>query len=214
MQSWYQPPRKDREALMKANQAAFDTGQLAERMAQGYYMHSAAVHVATDPRAMNLAPATTPGHIVPVSSVARKDGTQHVFHFTHFLSQARDNPALADDLGRVWLVGSLLSVGDALGDNDYFDRAPELELMRHLRNGIAHGNKFRIDKPASLAKFPAHNRLAWIRSDNQSVFEISANLQGQPVLYDFMGPGDVLDLLMSIGLYLVRMGNGDPLRLP
>jgi hypothetical protein len=85
-------------------------------------------------------------------------------------------------------------------------------LPFHALNGAAHGNVFRIDNSASLIKFPAHNRLAAIRSDTKAEFEITANLQGQPVLFDFMGPGDVLDLLMSVGLYLIRMGNGDPLR--
>jgi hypothetical protein len=77
---------------------------------------------------------------------------------------------------------------------------------------LAHGNAFRIENLKHLAKFPAHNRLAWIRSDSKAEFEITPNLQNQAVLFDFMGPGDILDLLMSVGLYLVRMGNGDALR--
>ena len=36
-------------------------------------------------------------------------------------------------------------------------------------------------------------------------FQIEASLQGQPVLFDFMGPGDGLDLLQSIGIYLTRI---------
>jgi len=197
---------------MKANQAAFECGQLAERMAQGYYAHKAAIEVATDSRAKALAPAVQPGQIVPVGYVARKDGTQIIFHYQHFLDQARTNPTMVSVLERVWLAGSLLAIGDAASVHGYFDRAPELELLRHLRNGIAHGNCFRIDKPASLAKFPAHNKLAWVRSDTKAEFEITPALQGQTVLFDFMGPGDVLDILMSVGLYLIRMGNGDPLR--
>jgi hypothetical protein len=194
---------------VKVNQAAFDVGQLAERMAQGYYMHTAAVMLATDVRARAISPGILPGQIVPVGYVRRKDGTQHVFAFGHFLGQAR---AMTDDLARIWLVGSLLAVGDALWVHSYFDRAPELELVRHLRNGVAHGNAFRIGNPASLQRFPAHNRLAWVRGDGQAEFEITADLHNRPVLFDFMGPGDVLDLLMSVGVYLTRMGTGDPLR--
>ena len=197
---------------MKANQAAFEVGQLASRMASGYLAHKAAITVATDPRAKMLVPPKQPGFIVSVGYVARKDGTQHVFHFDHFLDQARKDSAVAHDLEHMWLSGSLLAVGDALSMHGYFDRAPELELVRHLRNGIAHGNTFRIDNPQSLAKFPAHNRLADIRGDLKAEFEITPHLHGQPVLFNFMGPGDVLDLLMSVGLYLTRMGNGDPLR--
>ena len=90
--------------------------------------------------------------------------------------------------------------------------SPELELLRHLRNGVAHGNRFRIDNPASLAKFPAHNKLSWVKSDTGAEFEVTPSHQGQTVLFDFMGPGDAIDLLISVGVYLIRMGNGDPLR--
>ena len=197
---------------MKANQAAFEAGQLAERLAHGYLSHLAATTVATDPRSVTLAPPILPGQIVPTAAVKRKDGTGHVFHFLHFLVLPKGDPIIANELARVWITGSLLRIGDVLARNDYFDRAPELELLRHLRNGIAHGNRFRIDNPPNLGKFPAHNRNAWVMSDAKAVFEITPCLQGHPVLFDFMEAGDVLDLLMSIGLYLVRMGNGDPLR--
>jgi hypothetical protein len=197
--------------MAKANQAAFDIGQLADRLAQGYYMHTAAMEVATDPRVKAIGGKMVGGP-VPVGHVARLDGTRHAFSFPHFLALASTNQAMMDDLARTWLVGSLLTVGDALSLHHYFDRAPELELLRHLRNGVAHGNRFRIDNPASLTKFPAHNRLAWIRSDTKAEFEISAALQHQPVLFQFMGPGDVLDLLMSVGIYLCRIGTGAPPR--
>ena len=129
------------------NQAAFDIGQMTERMVQGYFMHLAAIQVAKDPRAVALSPNVEPGQIVPVAYVGRKDGTRLVFHFTHYLAQAGSNPAMVGDLDRVWLVGALLALGDALKQHGYFDHAPELELLRHLRNGVAHGNSFRIDNP-------------------------------------------------------------------
>jgi len=125
---------------------------------------------------------------------------------------AATNAAITAELPRVWLAGSLLAVGDALSRQNYFDRAPELELVRHLRNGIAHGNRFVIRDPQRLKNLPAHNRLAWIRGDKKTVFEISPMLNGKPVLFDYMGAGDVLDVLASVGIYLIRMGNGDPLR--
>jgi len=86
-----------------------------------------------------------------------------------------------------------------------------VELVCHLRNGVAHGNTFRINLKL-LAKFPAHNRPAWVKNDSKAEFGITPNLQNQSVLFDFMGPGDVLHLHMSVSLYLIRMGNGDPLR--
>jgi hypothetical protein len=196
----------------KPNQAAFDCGQFIERIAPGYYVHRAVIEVATDPRARALIPALQPGQAVPIGTVCRKDGTLIEYYFEHFLEQVQTNPVMADDLDRIWLAGSLLAVGDAAKAHEYFDRAPELELLRHLRNGVAHGNRFKIDNPASLAAYPAHNKLAWWRSDTGAEFEITPSLHGKQVLFDFMGPGDVMDLLYSIGIYLIRMGNGDPLR--
>lgn len=199
---------------IKVNQAAFEVGQMSERMAQGYFGHLASLQVASHPGAKQLVPAIEPGNPVPVGSVSRKDGTQYVFHFTHYLEQAHTDPVLVREVVRIWLVGSLLGVGDALGQYDYFDHAPELELLYHLRNGVAHGNKFNLSKGGAkrLNKYPAHNKLAWIKSDTKAVFEIEPSLHGKEVLFDYMGPGDVLDVLQSVGLYLIRMGNGDPLR--
>jgi hypothetical protein len=199
---------------MKANQAAFEIGQMAERLAAGYNAHIAAIQIAGDPSATSLSPQVEPGKFVPEGYVFRKDGTFHNFHFNFYLAKVSNDPLIVDNLARVWLVGSLLTLGDALADNLYFDHAPELELLYHLRNGVAHGNciHFTDYGKRRLGQYPAHNRLAWVKSDTQTAFEIDANLQGQVVLFDFIGPGDVLDLIMSIGVYLIRMGNGDPLR--
>jgi len=147
-----------------------------------------------------------------VGYVGRKDGTQIVYHFEHFLKLGASDPVLAEEFARVWLTGALLTVGDALTQNSYFDHAPELELVRHLRNGVGHGNRFNITNPAILTTHPANNSLAHIMSDKKTIFEMTPALHGTQVLFDFMGPGDVLDLLLSVGVYLCRMGNGDPLR--
>lgn len=90
---------------------AFQVGRLAHRMAQGYYAHTAAIEVAKGPHAKALASETPLGQIA--SYVTRKDGTQHTFDLPHYLSQAHTNPEIVDELPRVWLVGSLLAVGDA-----------------------------------------------------------------------------------------------------
>jgi hypothetical protein len=80
----------------------------------------------------------------------------------------------------------------------YFDHAPELELVYHLRNCIAHGNRFKYTDVGRkrLAKHPAHNRNAGFRTS--TIFEITPALNGQLVLFDFMEAGDVLDLLFSV----------------
>jgi hypothetical protein len=117
---------------------------------------------------------------------------------------------LQDEFERDWLTGALLNVGAALMEADYFDHAPELELVYHLRNGIAHGNRFEIRNLDRLSKYPAHNRLAAVRSDLKTTFEVTPSLDDQPVLFDYMGSGDVLDLLMSVEIYLCRVADGLP----
>jgi hypothetical protein len=169
------------------------------------------VRVARHPLAATLLPAVESGHIVPVGRVKQKDGTEQSFHFEHFLgaAQAEDR----DEFDRVFLGGSLLALGDALHGHDYFDHAPELELVYHLRNGVAHGNHFNIRASgvARLSKWPAHNRLAWVRSQSVT-FEVTTGLNGQEVLWGYLEPGDVVALFQAVGLYLVRRGNGDPVR--
>ena len=110
-------------------------------------------------------------------------------------------------------LNRFLAIGDALSETRYFDHAPELELIYHLRNGVAHGNRFHFTDfgKKRLADHPAHNRFTPFRTDTTK-FEITTALEGQPVLFDFMGPADVLDLLGAVGVYLWRMGQGDPLR--
>jgi hypothetical protein len=193
--------------MATVNPAATAVALLADRMYQGYYAQVATLYVATLPGASALAPSVGPSQTVPVGRVYRKSGTYHAFHFNYYLDWARNHPIVSEDLQRVWIVGALLQVGDALAAHHYFDRAPELELVRHLRNGVAHGNKFNIANSVNLARYPAHNKFANVREVD---FEISPALHGSPVLFDFMGPADCLDLLQSVGIYLHRMGAGLP----
>ena len=188
---------------MKANQAALEVGQLAWDMARGYAAHIAAIRIAPrlDPKMAVQLIADYPS-----DSVQRKDGTKWSFDTQDALISAVADKAIAAELPRVWLAGSLLAVGDELKDHDYFGHAALFELVRHLRNGIAHGNRFNIRYPL---KYPAHNRDAFYRSPNNTIFEITPALNRQPVLFDFIGAGDVLDLLSSVGARLEQMGRGE-----
>jgi hypothetical protein len=189
---------------MKANQAALEVGQLAWDMARGYATHVAAIRIA--PRLDHKAAVRLIADY-PSDSVQRKDGTKCSFDTLNALVDLADK-TIAEELDRVWFAGSLLRLGDALKKHDYFGHAPLFELVRHLRNGIAHGNLFDIRDADKLK--PAHNRDAFYRGHNSTTFEITAKLNGQPVLFDFMGAGDVLDLLHSVGARLTEMGRGEP----
>jgi len=147
----------------QANSDAFRVGKLAERLATYHYAYAAAFQVARDPRAAALVPPVEPGGIVPVGRVPFADGSfEQAFDFRHFL-ELSTRPEVAEEFDRTFYVGALLALGDALGAHDYFDHAPELELVYHLRNGVAHGNRFTLT-PAGLgrlSKYPAHDRLTW-----------------------------------------------------
>jgi hypothetical protein len=175
---------------------AFRTARLAHRLGGGYYVHSAIIDVAAG------ADRSQPINWNITREVVRKDGTKHVFSFDHYLREAFENSRTKDDLDRVWLTGGLISLADALEREGYFDRAPHLELVRHLRNGVSHGNRFRIDHPENLAKYPAHNFLASVRSPAGTSFEITAATQDSTVMFDFMGPADFIDLFMSVEVHL------------
>jgi len=194
--------------------AAIAVGRSTERLADDFYSVMASLEVASDPRASSLSPNLLPGRAVPIGTGKRTDGTEHAYHFAHFLARAATDSHLSAEFQRTWTAGVVLGLGDDLAANNYFDHAPELELVCHLRHGIAHGNSFSFTSGGlhRLEKYPALNLLAWIRGDLKSEFLITPELSGMPVLFEFMGPADVPDLIMSVGGYLIRMGNGDPLR--
>jgi len=124
-------------------------------------------------------------------------------------------PETRRDFDRVWLMGALLTVGDALRDNGYFDHAPEAEIIRHLRNGIAHGNHFRFDdavkdKTTGKLKHPA-NIFRYSARQSMPKHEIDTNLQGAEVLWGWGGPDAIIDCLTVLGVHLWNVGHGLPL---
>ena len=173
----------------------FEIGRMAGRLAQGYFAHKALIDVATDPHAHAV--------VAAVGDVSRKDGTKHTFDMRHYLGYGRTE--IVDDVGRVWLIGALIAVGDKFdaATPRYLSRAPLLELVYHLRNAAAHGSKFHFLDfgTVRLKQYEAHNKEAQVKS---AVFEVTPNLD-KTGLFDFMGPGDVLDVLQSVEVYLTRI---------
>lgn len=179
---------------------AKEVGELASLLRYGLYAHAAAVEIARDPRTLGLAPAADADGARPSGTVLCKDGTSRDFDLHYALDLMRSDPGLRGEMDRAWCVSSLLLLGDQLATAGYFDRAPVLEMVRHLRNGIAHGNRFTLRNPRELEAWPANMRDAACQSG--SPFDITTDLEGSPVLFDFMGPGDVLDVLISVSTHL------------
>src|SRR5437667_2750807 len=139
---------------------------------------------------------------LPVLHLPRDDGTYHTCHFSYFLEEIR-KPRLVEDFKRAWLASALLMIGDALGDSHrYYNRAPdaepEAELVRHLRNGIAHGNRFFMHADVmnlntGRLKLPAHNR-RYAKVLSMREYVVDTHLNGTKVLFDYGGAAAVLDI--------------------
>ena len=198
------------------NQKAVDVATLAQQVVAQYSSHFVAMHVARDPRAETLAPPIEPGQITPVLRIPRGDGNTIVMSFKHFLAEGQ-KPETKKVFDKVWLVGALLTVGDKLRDNDYFENEPEVEIIRHLRNGIAHGNKFTFynsvkDKTTGRLKHPA-NIFRYATRQQMPMHEVDTNLEGTEVLYSWGGPDAVLDCLTVLCIHLWNVGHGLPIPL-
>jgi hypothetical protein len=190
---------------MAADPKRLAVGRLAQNLASGYYAFVVAHLVAVNPRSINsLPPAKALGRD-PEGELKRKDGTFHTLNLRFYLDRLRTERDLQGLFLRSWATSAILMLGDELKGYNYFDHAPILELVYHLRNGMAHGNRFNTDKSGKtrLAKHPAHNRHAVVKSPLGTVYEITPNLSG-PVLFEFIGAADVIDLLQSVEVYLSR----------
>ena len=88
---------------------------------------------------------------------------------------------------RMSMSTAISNITDEVIRLNIMDSSPELQFLRHLRNACAHGNRFYLKngEPKTAAAFKG--------------FEILANNDGfGPVLFDFIGTGDILDLLDHI----------------
>ena len=123
--------------------------------------------------------------------LGRKDNTYYEgINLWKSVYTVRENPQFnLNYLGTQ--LGTMISwIGHDLSKNSYFDKAPLLEFFRHVRNGISHGNAFKLEaaEPRRPAKFRG--------------FEITKSLNGQCVLFEYMSTGDVMDLFDDVKAHL------------
>lgn len=185
--------------------AARKASELLNMLYQGAYSYEAALAVSKQAYA-SLRDKSVP---LVVDKVRRQDGSTHDYDFNYYLRETQDKPELAAAIQRAWLAGALLAAGDELEQFDYFgSKYPSLEMIYHLRNGVAHGNKFNITGSGEkyLAKCPAHTRDSVARGS--VVYEITPNLNGLTVLFDFMGVADIVDVLQSAHWVSARIADG------
>jgi hypothetical protein len=198
-------------SFQSQNPGAFATGQFISELVQGCYAYDALVQLARDDRSATLVPDLTAGHPIPVGRIARKDDSAHTYDVAHYLKLGKSHPFIAPRIEQAWYAGAIVTASDEIkrnGGTEYFNHAaPELELIYHLRNGIAHGNIFTFKKRGlkRLAQYPAYNR---VMDGRGQVFHVSSSLEGQRVLFDFMAAGDVVDLLVMAAERLKDLERG------
>lgn len=125
--------------------------------------------------------------------LGRRDGTYHdnLPDLWTAIREVRGSPGFNLDFLAGLLMVAVSWVGDDLRRNGYFDKTPELEFFRHLRNAVSHGNRWHFTggEPKRPAVFGS--------------FTLSAALHEQEgVLFDFMSTGDVADLLEHTAAHL------------
>lgn len=179
--------------MIYTNKAA--VGRLAHRLAAGYYAFLVGQHVAVSPLSVGLLPPPEQLGHNPTGEIQRNDGTANTLDVRRYLDLLGEDPRLQLDVLLSWATGALLTRGDALSAHNYFDRAPVLKLVYHLRNAVAHGNRFAISRIGQkrLTCYPAHNRDAIMRSPAGTVSDVIPNTTGA-VLLKFMGAADVIYL--------------------
>ena len=197
--------------------------RLCAELFEGYLAYRAGLSVLRLPEAKKLfvesRQTSQDNNLGPVATVPRKDGSLWHYNEVQALDPLNAEELPDDQLGELWLSYSLIRLGDELESNSYFDQGPALQFVRHLRNGVAHGNKFDIrthgsNKPPPPAYFtgPRHDfnlfGVFTSPSEVERTFVITPALNGTKVLFDYVGPGDVLDLLLYVTYYLDNLADG------
>ncbi|MCY3019582.1 MAG: hypothetical protein NTW87_11210 [Planctomycetota bacterium] len=170
--------------------SAKDIADMLERLQQYYAAVSTALVLLNDDDVLRLLQAK--GYdLGSTIRLGRRDNSYYEgIKLWNAIHSVRRNAGFNLDFLGILFMTSLSWVGDELTKNGYFDETPELELFRHLRNGISHGNTFNLLKgePRRPAKFKG--------------FEITPALHGQGVLFEFMSTGDLFDLFDHVKAHL------------
>ena len=176
-------------------------------LAYGYQTHQSAFEIALNPDVLDYVRRHR-NVINDIGEIPRLNDKGWQYSKIAWLENRDFRATLEDDFSSAWLSGALITAGDLLARHYYFSRHPMLEMIRHLRNAVAHGNVFRIDSKAKLHDFPANNQGAKFRGwDKTSSFEITPDLHGRKFMFEYMAPGDILDIIASCGFLLLEQAN-------
>jgi hypothetical protein len=91
------------------------------------------------------------------------------------------------------LIAAIIVIGDLVKNLGLDERTPLIEFVRHIRNGLGHGNKFTFEGKKTL------------REARFQSFVITRDLEGEKVLFGYLGPGDIFQMLDDLAQYLRTM---------
>jgi hypothetical protein len=162
----------------------------------GFYAHATAMELARDERARLHLGASPPSQSTLSGSVLCKDGSERPFDLNYVLELMRFRPCPPGRDGQGLLCQFLDRVGRPAGRRrllrpcPYPGDGPSLAEWRGTWESVHHSQSCRT-RDLTLA----HATRCLPRRRN---LRDHPALDGSPVLFEFMGLGDVLDLLISV----------------
>src|SRR4051794_25005216 len=108
--------------------------QTARHLVAAYYASLVGHYVAANPQSINSLSADH-----PTGDILRKDGTFHTIDLSDHLDKFRADVDLQEQSLLGLAMGAILVLHIQLEKNKYFGHPPILEMIYHLRNGLAHG---------------------------------------------------------------------------
>lgn len=123
----------------------------------------------------------------------RKDGSNYdpATDFRDEVYRVRENRDLQIQMPVAAMMSIVSLAGDAVQKAGLYKRFPscEMEFLRHVRNAVSHGNKFKFanHEPKTTASFKQ--------------FTLDYSLNGR-YLWDYIWPADVMELLDHIEQHL------------
>ena len=187
--------------------------QVCQTLTLGFRAYHAAMTAA--PGAEFFLPPPERGATVYEGKILNSEGHPQIrYDQAAFLREAATIPI--DAWSAIYWSGALITLGDALSEHDYFDHAPVLEMIYHLRNAVAHGNRFNVGDSQRFRMHPAHTRSTQlVRPGSDEPYVIDLSLNGMRCLFDFIDPAQLLGLLQFVTQHLGRLaGNPDGSTVP
>lgn len=98
---------------------------------------------------------------------------RYAFQLEPALDRVQRRPDIQFNVVRAWAELAALKVGREMKLNNYFDKRPLFEFLRHVRNAVAHGNRFDVRKVDRPAVFEHHE----VREDMNGAVCIGGELK-------------------------------------